>query len=868
MASGVSTRNLRRRSFDVALWLFLSATLAFGVELPSYVVHADGYDSKTVDFLNATAAWLLSSSIARLEVTNASVKRDFANDAVISLHMRRTAPTGQPFQFRFPVVTGPGPPRIGFGASVRGLVDVASAIIESRAISRFWCISDAIPAFDCHGYLRPDDNFQSDLQQLEDENAVLLVHCVTIDCYQHFKSVLRFIGSTSRAKIDVIVTEDVTNKVHHDVNFWDGYAKRVSIIGMRRDFPRNSVYRQLSSLLEKATNCTQLAHCSHETNAEILADVIYLHDAVLVLNTLAPGNMSTLPNRLRHSDAVGAAGPIVFDSDLRGRIHPSYEILELSSSKQERIGWYTEGRLLWTTEPKAEPPSPHHHRNRRAVGNRCDEAAKTQSKSYYNITTIVETPFLYSDPEKKFFPGRTHKNGLTGLIVDFAEELSTRLHFEYDLHLVPDETYGRIKIDADRSVTAGGMIGQMLRCEMDLALAPLTITATREKYISFTKPWMDIGLGLLATKPEPAHTRLFAFMDPFSNLTWLAIVLSWFGVSVAVAVLQHILALGDPEAKKRKIFPDCKWGGTSFRIRIYKALWYLYATAMQQGPEGVRQLPAKIAVGGWFFFTLITISTYTANLAAFLTVSKIPSTIETVDQLSQQTDVPYGTVKETGVEAFFVNSSVETYKTMGRFMSLNGENMVDSAIEGFNRVSNGTYVFIWDSPILQFFESQIPCKSRIVGRTFNKQGYGIAMPQHAAYLRNFTLEVLKMRGEGWMEDASRRWLDAGECVDESSSTTDADQVGIQHMIGVFIVLAFALGLAFVLALVIRLAIYKSESRKRPKSVRMSASNAAAVATLASVIPTELPERQDSEKKVENGYVSYLGNLSDFTTSWV
>ena len=44
-------------------------------------------------------------------------------------------------------------------------------------------------AFDCHGYLRPDDNFQSDLQQLEDENAVLLVHCVTIDCYQHFKSV-------------------------------------------------------------------------------------------------------------------------------------------------------------------------------------------------------------------------------------------------------------------------------------------------------------------------------------------------------------------------------------------------------------------------------------------------------------------------------------------------------------------------------------------------------------------------------------------------------------------------------------------------------------------------------------------------------
>ena len=55
----------------------------------------------------------------------------------------------------------------------------------------------------------------------------------------------------------------------------------------------------------------------------------------------------------------------------------------------------------------------------------------------------------------------------------------------------------------------------------------------------------------------------------------------------------------------------------------------------------------------WAFFTLLLISSYTANLAAFLTVQRMKSSIESVEDLSKQTDVKYGSVKSGSTENFF-----------------------------------------------------------------------------------------------------------------------------------------------------------------------------------------------------------------------
>lgn len=55
----------------------------------------------------------------------------------------------------------------------------------------------------------------------------------------------------------------------------------------------------------------------------------------------------------------------------------------------------------------------------------------------------------------------------------------------------------------------------------------------------------------------------------------------------------------------------------------------------------------------WWFFTLIMISSYTANLAAFLTVERMDSPIESAEDLAKQTKIKYGALRGGSTAAFF-----------------------------------------------------------------------------------------------------------------------------------------------------------------------------------------------------------------------
>ena len=55
----------------------------------------------------------------------------------------------------------------------------------------------------------------------------------------------------------------------------------------------------------------------------------------------------------------------------------------------------------------------------------------------------------------------------------------------------------------------------------------------------------------------------------------------------------------------------------------------------------------------WWFFTLIIISSYTANLAAFLTVERMSTPIESAEDLSDQNDISYGTLLGGSTMTFF-----------------------------------------------------------------------------------------------------------------------------------------------------------------------------------------------------------------------
>ena len=60
-----------------------------------------------------------------------------------------------------------------------------------------------------------------------------------------------------------------------------------------------------------------------------------------------------------------------------------------------------------------------------------------------------------------------------------------------------------------------------------------------------------------------------------------------------------------------------------------------------------------MVAGMWWFFTLIMISSYTANLAAFLTVERMESPIESAEDLSKQSTIKYGCLGGGSTASFF-----------------------------------------------------------------------------------------------------------------------------------------------------------------------------------------------------------------------
>ena len=66
-----------------------------------------------------------------------------------------------------------------------------------------------------------------------------------------------------------------------------------------------------------------------------------------------------------------------------------------------------------------------------------------------------------------------------------------------------------------------------------------------------------------------------------------------------------------------------------------------------------RSTPGRIIGGAWWFVVLIMITSYTANLAAFLTIEKLLTPIESADDLVSQSEIAYGTLDSGSTQAYF-----------------------------------------------------------------------------------------------------------------------------------------------------------------------------------------------------------------------
>ncbi|NWT08678.1 GRIK3 protein, partial [Vireo altiloquus] len=195
-----------------------------------------------------------------------------------------------------------------------------------------------------------------------------------------------------------------------------------------------------------------------------------------------------------------------------------------------------------------------------------------------------------------------------GYCIDLLKELAIILGFSYEIRLVEDGKYGA----QDEKGQWNGMIKELIDHKADLAVAPLTITHVREKAIDFSKPFMTLGVSILYRKPNGTNPSVFSFLNPLSPDIWMYILLAYLGVSYLTYLYTYI---------------KCTYGYIKWVLSPLSPLPSF--PSRTPGSELMpKALSTRIIGGIWWFFTLIIISSYTANLAAFLTVERMESPID------------------------------------------------------------------------------------------------------------------------------------------------------------------------------------------------------------------------------------------------
>ncbi|KAM8956562.1 glutamate receptor 1 isoform X1 [Mirounga angustirostris] len=491
----------------------------------------------------------------------------------------------------------------------------------------------------------------------------------------------------------------------------------------------------------------------------------------------------------------GLTGNVQFNEKGR-RTNYTLHVIEMKHDGIRKIGY-------WNEDDKFVPAAT----DAQAGG----DNSSVQNRTYI-VTTILEDPYVMLKKNANQFEGNDRYEGYC---VELAAEIAKHVGYSYRLEIVSDGKYGARDPDTK---AWNGMVGELVYGRADVAVAPLTITLVREEVIDFSKPFMSLGISIMIKKPQKSKPGVFSFLDPLAYEIWMCIVFAYIGVSVVLFLVSRFSPY-EWHSEEFEEGRDQTTSDQSNEFGIFNSLWFSLGAFMQQGCDiSPRSLSGRIVGGVWWFFTLIIISSYTANLAAFLTVERMVSPIESAEDLAKQTEIAYGTLEAGSTKEFFRRSKIAVFEKMWTYMkSAEPSVFVRTTEEGMIRVrkSKGKYAYLLESTMNEYIEQRKPCDTMKVGGNLDSKGYGIATPKGSALRNPVNLAVLKLNEQGLLDKLKNKWwYDKGECGSGGGDSKDkTSALSLSNVAGVFYILIGGLGLAMLVALIEFCYKSRSESKR-------------------------------------------------------
>ncbi|KAI8426778.1 hypothetical protein MSG28_014464 [Choristoneura fumiferana] len=404
-----------------------------------------------------------------------------------------------------------------------------------------------------------------------------------------------------------------------------------------------------------------------------------------------------------------------------------------------------------------------------------------------------------------------------GYCIDLIQKLSESMDFDYEIVTPKVGTFGRRLPNG----TWDGVVGDLMRAETDMAVSALTMTAEREEVIDFVAPYFEqTGILIVIRKPT-RKTSLFKFMTVLRTEVWLSIVAALVLTGFMIWLLDKYSPYSAANSPHAYPYP-CR------EFTLKESFWFaLTSFTPQGGGEAPKALSGRTLVAAYWLFVVLMLATFTANLAAFLTVERMQTPVSSLEQLARQSRINYTVVEGSTIHQYFINmkfaedtlyrvwkeitlnatSDQSQYRVWDYpireqyghiLLAINASIPVPDAKTGFRQVDEHTdadFAFIHDSAEIKY-EVTLNCNLTEVGDVFAEQPYAIAVQQGSRLQEELSRALLDLQKERLLEQlAAKYWNETArqQCPDADES----EGITLESLGGVFIATLFGLGLAMI-----------------------------------------------------------------------
>lgn len=313
-----------------------------------------------------------------------------------------------------------------------------------------------------------------------------------------------------------------------------------------------------------------------------------------------------------------------------------------------------------------------------------------------------------------------HDDGrFTGMAIELWERLAADLGRQY--------RYVEFKTVHDLvEATASG--------DIDVAVTNLTINKPRAARVDFTQPWFDGGDRIMVSTDR--GSGIGGLIAGLSDAGFLK-AYAWIAAIIVAATI--LLTLFDRRFDES--FPK-RW-----RDGIAESFYTVMSVATSGRPPSRKNLfgwMGRIWQGIWLVCGIAVLAYVTSSVTSVMTTLSLTNQITSLDDLG---DKPVAVMSGTVQEDFAREEGLKVLTYSG----------IDDAVEAL--VNGDVTAIIYDAPVLEYYAHTHPDQPvDVVGRMFEKDKYGFALPRQSPLTRPLTLAVLGALEAGEIDELRTKYF--------------------------------------------------------------------------------------------------------------